>query len=455
MKPLIVLNVVGLTPKLLAHAPQLSALAASGGTAFLEPVLPAVTCSVQASMLTGTLPREHGVVGNGWYFEELAQVWLWRQSNHLVAGDKVWDMARARNSDFRCAQMFWWFNMHSSADIAVTPRPAYLADGRKIPDIYSQPAELRPKLQAELGRFPLFNFWGPTADIVSSRWIADASRIVFDTYRPELMLVYLPHLDYNLQRLGPDDPAIRQDVAQIDAVAAGLAAHCQAQGAGVIVLSEYGIEAVSRPIHINRVLREAGLLAVQETVGGELLDAGASRAFAVADHQVAHVYVAAPADLPAVRELLGGIEGVQLLDRQEQARHGLDHPRSGQLVAVSPPGAWFTYYYWLRDEQAPDFARTVDIHNKPGYDPAELFVDPELVAPSLRVAWRLLKKSLGFRSVFDLISLDAGLVKGSHGRLPSTPEDGPLLISDQPLAAQTLPATGVADLLLERLFGPA
>jgi len=446
---LVVLNVVGLTPQLLAQAPRLSALAALGGVATLEPVLPAVTCSVQASMLTGSLPREHGIVGNGWYYRDLAQVWLWRQSNHLVSGPMVWDRARERDPSFRCAKMFWWHNMYASADFSVTPRPAYLADGRKIPDIYSHPASLRELFDRELGRFPLFNFWGPTADIRSSQWIADASRLVFDRHRPELLLVYLPHLDYNLQRLGPDDPQIAQDVAAIDRVAGDLAAHCRAQGAGVIVLSEYGIEAVQEPIHINRILREAGLLAVTETAGGELLDAGASRAFAVADHQLAHVYVRDAQDIPLVRAQLDGIE---LHDRQAQVALGLDHARSGELVALAGPGQWFTYYYWLDDRRAPDFARTVDIHNKPGYDPVELFLDPRRAFPRAAIAWRLLKKMAGFRSVFDLISLDAGLVKGSHGRLPSSPEQGPLLISDRPISCETMPVTAVADLLLERIF---
>jgi predicted AlkP superfamily pyrophosphatase or phosphodiesterase len=421
--------VVGLTPAQVgADTPALTALAREGFLTPLGAVLPAVTCTAQSTMLTGTLPREHGIVGNGWYFRELAEVWLWRQSNHLVAGEKVWEAARRRHPGFTCAKLFWWYNMHSSADWSVTPRPTYPADGRKIPGIYCQPHDLKPEIERALGPFPLFQFWGPGADLTSSRWIADCARLVIERKRPSLTLVYLPHLDYDHQRYGPDDPRSHAALRAVDGLVGDLAGAARRAGAQVLVVSEYGIRPVRKPVEINRALRRAGLLAVQETVAGELLDTGASRAFAVADHQVAHVYVRDPADAGLTRGELERLEGVsEVLDVKGKEAVGLDHARAGELVAVAAPDAWFTYYYWLDDARAPDFARTVEIHRKPGYDPAELFLTAG-AGTKLRLAWRLAQKALGFRYVMDVIPLNGDRVRGSHGRRPDDPAHGPVLI---------------------------
>ena len=452
-KPLVVLDVAGLTGRLLPYTPRIASLASGGFRASLDTVLPAVTLSVQGTLLTGLAPSGHGAVGNGWYFRDLAQVMLWRQSSHLLSGERVWEAARARWPGFRTAKLFWWFNMYASAEIAVTPRPAYPADGRKLPDLYTRPAGLARSLQAELGTFPLFHFWGPAADLRSSRWIAESARLLFDRERPDLTLVYLPHLDYDLQRFGPDSPEALRAASEIDAVAGGLIEHAREAGAEVVALSEYGIESVSQPVHLNRLLRRAGLLAVQETPHGELLDCGACRAFAVADHQIAHVYVPDPADRPPVAALLAGTPGVErVLDEAGKRAAGLDHPRSGEMVAVASPGCWFSYAYWLDDAAAPDFARTVDIHRKPGYDPAELFLDPERPFVKGRIAWNLLKKSLGFRYLMDVIPLEAGMVRGSHGRLPSSPDAGPVFLSSSKAGArERVAAADVKGILLETL----
>jgi predicted AlkP superfamily pyrophosphatase or phosphodiesterase len=455
VRPTAVLNVVGLTERLLGDdTPHLNALIADGAFAPLRAITPAVTCSAQATLLTGTLPRDHGIVGNGWYFRDLAQVMFWRQANQLVRGDKVWDTARRRDPACTCAKMFWWFNMYSTADWAVTPRPIYPADGRKIVDIYSQPADLRARLVAEIGTFPFFNFWGPQADIRSSRWIADASICVDRWHSPTLLLVYLPHLDYNLQRLGATDARIRADVRAIDEICGRLIAHCRERGRRIIVLSEYGLVDVSGPVHINRALREAGLLAVRDELGTDALDPGASDAFAVSDHQVAHVYIREPSRIAIVKALLERLPGVErVLDRREQATIGLDHERSGELVAIAAADRWFTYYYWIDDTRAPDYARTVDIHRKPGYDPAELFVDPALTLPQLRIASTLAKKALGFRYLMKVIPLDASLVRGSHGRVTDRLDDGPVFISSEKRAAHdVVESTAVRDLILQHLF---
>ncbi|HEU4489324.1 MAG TPA: nucleotide pyrophosphatase/phosphodiesterase family protein [Jiangellales bacterium] len=453
--PLLVLDVVGLTPRLLRHMPRLRSVADAGFRAGLGTVLPAVTCSVQSTFLTGLLPRDHGIVGNGWYFRDLGEVLLWRQHNRLVAGEKVWETARRARPGYRVANVCWWYAMGSTADTTVTPRPVYHADGRKSPDCWTWPPALHDELSAALGPFPLFRYWGPTTSIESSRWIVEAARRVLPSH--DLTLVYVPHLDYDLQRHGPDSPEAAAAAREVDAALAPLLEDARRLGATVVALSEYGITSARRPVDVNRVLRRAGLLHVHHNASGELLDPWTSRAFAVADHQVAHVYVRDEADLPAVREMLSAEPGVaEVLDREAQAAYGLDHERAGELVLVAEPEAWFTYYYWLDDARAPDFARAVEIHRKPGYDPAELFLDPADRWVKLRAARGLLRKKLGLRYVMDVVPLDPSPVRGTHGRLPDDPDDGPVLLCSEPAVGRDrFAATEVRDLLLDLAGVPA
>jgi predicted AlkP superfamily pyrophosphatase or phosphodiesterase len=458
LKPVLAMIVVGLTPRHLGSlTPRLSALAREGAMAPLQTVTPAVTCSVQASFMTGLPPSAHGIVGNGWLFRDQMEVMLWRQSNRLVEGEKIWEAGKRRDPSFTCANMFWWYNMASSHDFGATPRPIYKADGRKLPDCYTVPAGLRDRLTERLGPFPLFQFWGPATTIASTRWIAEATKLVMAENDPTLTLAYLPHLDYDLQRFGPDEthPAIQKSLSEIDTVAGDLAEAARASGRSVVVLSEYGITKVDRPIHINRALRDAGLLAVREEDGMELLDPTVSRAFAVADHQIAHIYVSEPGLQPKVREVLQGLPGIErIYDASDKSILNLDHPRAGEMVAMADARSWFTYYYWTDDRRAPDFARTVEIHRKPGYDPVELFLDPEISSPKLAIGKRLLLRKLGFRALMDVIPLDASLVKGSHGRITDRPEDGPLAIADRAdlLGGRTVSALDVKQLLLEAIF---
>jgi predicted AlkP superfamily pyrophosphatase or phosphodiesterase len=430
MHKTVVLNVVGLTPSLIGDSmPALSAWTRRGTMARVKSAFPAVTCSAQSDYLTGTYPEQHGIVGNGWYSREDAEIRFWKQANPLVRATKIWETARAADRSFTCANLFWWFNMYSTVDYSVTPRPMYPADGRKIPDVYTAPGTLRDDLQSKLGTFPLFEFWGPRAGIRSTRWIADAAMLVDRQVNPTLTLIYLPHLDYNLQRLGPG-PAAAADLRDVDVVCADLIRHYESAGARVIVLSEYGIREVDAPIHLNRVLREHGLIAVREELGHEMLDPGASVAFAVADHQVAHVYVNDLDRVNEVRAIVERVPGVEsVMGGPEKRAARVDHERAGDLIAVAAPHAWFTYYFWLDDRRAPDFARTVEIHRKPGYDPVELFLDPAIRVPPLTVGWKLIKRKAGFRSLLDVIPLDASLVKGSHGRQTGWDEEGPVFIS--------------------------
>jgi predicted AlkP superfamily pyrophosphatase or phosphodiesterase len=439
-RPVVVLDVVGLTPALLAGMPRLRAIAATGFSAPMAAVLPAVTCTAQATMLTGLPPSGTGIVGNGWYFRDLGEVLLWRQHNRLVQGEKVWDAARAVAPGYTVANICWWYAMGADTDWTVTPRPIYYADGRKEPDCYTRPPALHDELEAHLGPFPLFTYWGPTAGLPSSRWIARAAAHLFDANRPDLTLAYLPHLDYDLQRFGPDSPQAAAAAAAVDDLAGELAEGAIARGAAVLVVSEYGITRVSRPVDVNRLLRRAGWLEVSTQDGMEYLDPWTSRAFAVADHQIAHVYVRDPAEAEAVRHLLEQVDGVaEVLDEAGKRAAGLDHERSGELVAVADPDAWFTYYHWLDDARAPDFARTVEIHRKPGYDPAELFFDPADPLAKVRAGVALARKKAGLRYRMDVVPLDPAPVSGSHGRLPASPDDGPVLVCSDPTLARDEP----------------
>jgi predicted AlkP superfamily pyrophosphatase or phosphodiesterase len=448
MHKTVVIDVVGLSSSLIgAHTPFLKSYTEKNNLHTIAPHLPAVTTTVQSTYVTGKWPSEHGIVGNGWYDRVDCEIKFWKQSNKLVQGEKIWDKAKQLDPTFTTSKMFWWYNMYSTADYSVTPRPNYLADGRKMPDCYSHPAELRDELQKELGQFPLFKFWGPGADITCSQWIADASIYTDKKYDPTLTLIYLPHLDYCLQKFGQDFEKIGKELGQIDKVVEQLVTYYQQKKARIIILSEYGITNVSNPIHINRVLRENGLLQIRVERGLELLDAGASKAFAVADHQVAHIYINDPSVANNVKAIVEKIPGVELvLDRAAQKEYHLDHERSGDLVLVADEKSWFTYYFWLDDDKSPDYARVVDIHKKPGYDPVEMFMTSQG-----RAAYKLLRKKMGFRYVMDVIPLDATLIKGSHGRLEKNRAFHPVLIHAQKLPQQVVQPVDVYNVIWKSL----
>lgn len=451
-----VINIVGLSGRQVdpSLAPRLHAFAAEGSRAAIRPLLPAVTCSAQATYLTGRLPTEHGIVGNGWYDRDHAEHRFWKQSNRLVTAPKLWEVMRDRRPGFTCAKLFWWFNMHHSADFAITPRPMYPADGRKVFDVQTKPLAMHDPLIADLGPFPFPYFWGPGAGLASSAWIARSAQWIERRERPDLSLVYLPHLDYDHQRFGPDDSRSHAALREVDGLFGELLDFYRQAGVEVVVLSEYGITPVRRPVHLNRLFRQHGWLEIKNELGRDVLLLGDSRVFAIADHQVAHVYLP-EGDKPAglrrqVIELLNATPGVErVLEGESLGAEGLDHERAGDLVVVADAESWFTYYYWEDDELAPDFARTVDIHRKCGYDPVELFIDPAIRLPKLRLARRLLRKKLGFRMLMDVVPLTAELVGGSHGRRPENEGDWPVWIGPGGSAdAGPLDATGVFDRLL-------
>jgi predicted AlkP superfamily pyrophosphatase or phosphodiesterase len=388
MRRTLVVNVAGLAAELVAEIPSLAKLAGRGACLPMEPILPATTLPMQATLTTGELPARHGIIANGLYFFDTAEVRFWEQSSRLVGAPRVWDLAKGRQRP-KVASLFWQLGMYGTADILLTPKPVHAPGDKLLQDCYSRPVDLYRRLaggEAELrpatprGPFNLMHYWGPMANIESSRWIADASAAVWREEKPDLALVYLPHLDYSGHRLGPDSPQHKAEARALDDLLSPLIAAAHDDGARVLVLSEYSFVPVNRPVALNRVLREAGMLAVREVEGGEYLHPGDSRAFAMVDNQVAHIYFPATEDLAAdlkkVRRLLEATEGVaEVLDAEGKKARGLDHVRSGDLVALAEPQAHFTYYWWLEDAKAPPFARTVDIHAKPGFDAAELLID--------------------------------------------------------------------------------
>ncbi len=369
--------------------------------------LPAVTCTSQATLLTGLSPAQHGIVGNGWYYRDTQEIRFWQQANSLLSGEKFYE-------GIETAKMFWWFNQSAPVKYSATPKPHYGCDGSKVFDILDHTG---CDLVRHLGPFPFFSFWGPNAGLPSSEWIADATAIVMRKNRPKLTMAYLPHLDYDFQRLPDHDP---QRVAELDQCAGRIIDAANEIDAQAIIVSEYGLVPVQRPVHLNRYLREMGWLTVRPGPFGEMMMPGESDAFAVADHQLAHVYVRNTDMIDDVAKALLSVPGVARVGRPVEFE--LDHPRSGELIVLSEPEAWFTYYYWIDDSVAPDFSRTVDIHRKPGYDPCELFMTSKVRAMS-----RLAQKKIGMRYKMDVIPLDAQLVRGSHG-LHTQPEKGPLVV---------------------------
>lgn len=458
--PLVLINAVGLTTRLLPLAPRLKALADVGWSRPLREVLPAVTCTAQASLLTGRPPASHGIVGNGWLFRETGEVRFWQQSNSLLQAEPIYVTARRlaaeQGRSFRCAKMFWWFNQGAAVDFSVTPKPWYGADGSKVFGVTGTPHGFSDDLESTIGPFPFHTFWGPRAGLPCTQWIARAAAEVLRAERPDLTLVYLPHLDYDPQRFGPAGCDMHRLVRELDDACEPLLNEAKSTGARVWVVSEYGHCDVSQPVYLNRVLRAEGWLNVRPGPFGEVFDSFTSRAFAVCDHQLAHVYVSNPEDVPRVRDRLASEAGVARTSvGDERQEIGLDHSRSGEIVVLSAPDSWFAYPFWLDDSQAPDYARTVDIHRKPGYDPCELFLDPSLTWPKLRVIRRLLQKKLGFRTLFDVIPLDAKLVRGSHGLAATSPVDRPMIIADGPApqGEADLDTTDVHPRLLSALLG--
>ena len=341
-----------------------------------QTVFPAVTCTAQASFRTAAAPAEHGMVANGLYYPTLRKVLFWEQSSALVQGRRIWEDFRARGK--KVGLMFWQQAMGEDADLIVTPAPIHKHSGGMIQSCYTLPAELEERLTDAVGRpFNLMNYWGPLANHKSSDWIVDSiiALLGMPDVAPDLLLTYIPHLDYDLQRYGPESPQGRKALDVLEGYLTRLKAACEKYGYDWLIFGDYAIEQVRRgAIFPNIALREAGLLATRDIRGMAYAVVGSSRAFAMVDHQVAHVICKDEASAQEARKVLEALPGVsKVLDRAEQAAYGLNHPNSGDLVAMAEDGAWFAYPWFSDKAEAPDYASHVDIHNKPGFDPCELF----------------------------------------------------------------------------------
>ena len=454
MRRVLVLNVAALSAAQIGPStPNLQRLAARGGLTPMVPPFGALTCPSHASMSTGLPPAAHGIVGNGWYERTQASVLNWVRSNRLITGEQVFEAVKARAPDALTASLFWRYTAHSAADLKVIERPTYWASGKKSFDFYTDPDALHGRALDALGPFPFPHFWGPLAGYRSTGWILDLTRKVLAEDRPALTLAYAPYLDYDGQRYGPDDPRALDALATLDAGLAPLLEAADAEGVDVAIVSDYGFVAVSRPVFLNRALREAGYLSVHAAANGEVLEPGTSRAFAHCDNQLAHVYVHDPADRAAVSALLAATEGVaRVLDPMGQADEGIAHARSGDLVCVAERDAWFAYPYWIDDRRAPDFARCIAIFDKPGFDPCELFAPPGL-GGELHLVKRVLQKKLGLAVPFDVVDPDASRVGGARNADRRDLLNGAVLLTSWARPeATSVPSEAVKQVVLDRMF---
>jgi len=410
-KHLIVVDIAGLEPGLISEdrTPNICSLSAKGEFARVRPVFPAVTCTSQASMLSGTYPRQHGIISNGLYDRQTHTVSFWEQSSSLVQAEKVWDIAKRGGSGRTTAVLFWQNTMYADADIVLTPRPLHMED-RMIMWCYSRPPGLYEKISYEIGKFDLSTYWGPLASNKSSEWIGKASELVLERQKPNILFTYIPHLDYIFQREGIFPKNLKEEIRFVDNIVGNIMKKTIDLGirdqTQFVILSEYGFSDVTSDIPINRVFREHGLLAVREIEGREYIDFEYSLAFAMVDHQVAHIYVRGTG-VQQVKRILDAIEGIDtVLDEEGKKLMNIDHERSGDLIAISDKDRWFSYYWWFEEEKSPPFANRVDIHRKPGYDPSELFID----------------------SKTNRIPLNGKMVKASHGRVPSLSDGAGLAV---------------------------
>ena len=401
VKRLIVIDIVGLESKHISEqtTPNIFKISQTGETRELQTVFPAVTCTVQSSLLSGSYPEVHGIISNGLYDRQHYSVSFWGQSSNLVQADRIWDVIKMHQNDSKTAVLFWQNTMYSNADFVLTPRPLHMED-KMIMWCYSKPPGSYEKLSDKIGKFDLTWYWGPLVSKRSSEWIEMATEYVLENEKPNFLFTYIPHLDYSFQRNGTSYKDLKDDLRFVDELVGKLVKKVSSLGmledTQFIIFSEYGFTDVNSDIPLNSIFRENDLVAVREIEGNEYLDLEHSNAFAMVDHQVAHIYVKENYG-NQVTKILEGIKGIDMiLDNNLKQQFRINHQRSGDLIAISNKDKWFSYYWWFDQLKAPSFSRRVDIHRKPGYDPVELFFDPSTKS----------------------IPLNAKLVKGSHGRLP-------------------------------------
>lgn len=431
-KYVVVLDIVGLDVKHLLSSstsassdskiPNISGLVQQEGEfGYLKPVFPSVTCTVQSSILTGKYPNEHGIISNGMFDRVNLQTLFWEQSTNLVQSEKIWDHIKQKNQSAKTALLFWQNSMYSNNDFVISPRPIHLENGQMDMWCYSKPVDYYERLAQKIGEFNLLNYWGPFASFNSSDWITKSVEYTIENNRPQLLFAYFPQIDYSAQKFGKSSPEVTNDLQKIDESVGKIINAVKSAGiydeTEFILISEYGFNDVNGAVPINRILREKGLLKVRTIKGKEYIDFEFSHAFAMVDHQIAHIYLnnEGKESKEKIKKFLADISGIETVcDLDEKRNLHIDHERSGELIVIAEKDKWFSYYWWFEEntdpslsnpgtkesnadegsDKAPTFTKTVDIHRKPGYDPLDLFFDP-------------IKKS---------ISTNTSLIKGSHGR---------------------------------------
>ncbi len=430
----ILLTIPALRHSDLDRMPNLMALVGSGSRSRIEHSFPAVTWPAQANLLTGKTPEQHGVIANGFYWREEQRVEMWTAWNEVIQSPQIWDVLPKINPALKSAAWFPMLSKGCAADYVCMPAPIHQPDGSEDLWCYTKPQSFYGELLQSMGHFPLQHFWGPLANIQSSQWIANSAALTFQQFKPDFFYIYLPHLDYAAQKTGPDSPAALNAVEELDQVLGNLVEqiHSAHDSVSWLVASEYVITPVDHVCYPNRILREAGLLKIQNTNDGEQINFSESDAWAMVDHQFSHIFVrnSDPTVIDQVKHLFQGQEGIdQVLALEQRCQLQMNHKRSGEVILVSSPNSWQAYYWWLEDSQAPNFARTVDIHRKPGYDPVELHFD---------------KKT-------KTIPLDASLIRGSHGAPAVSQEQQGVLLSSTAdlLTKATIRETDIFDLVLD------
>jgi predicted AlkP superfamily pyrophosphatase or phosphodiesterase len=423
---LIIIDVVGLTKNDLNQQklPNISTIAQSGTSASIIPSFPAVTCSVQATLTTGYNPSEHGIIANGFFDRDTNQVSFWEQYASLVQKPRVWDILKQKNSQLKTALLFWQNSLYANSDVIITPKPIHL-DDQLVMWCYSKPIGFYEETTEKFGEFDLRWYWGPFASIKSSQWIVSAAMHTITKFKPDLMLVYIPHLDYAAQKYGPASNEFKISLKEVDEFVGEILSFLEANHLtneyGIMILSEYGFFTVNHSISPNLILRENKLLSIRKIKGKEYVDYEHSKAFAMVDHQISHVFIKTGYE-QQVQTLFEKNDNISVvLNKSDQKKLEIDNPKSGELILCSKTNGWFNYHWWSDENYAPSFTFNVDIHRKPGFDPLELFLDKE-------------KRT---------ISHDTTLVKGSHGLIPEE-NSLPLFISDMREINSKIHATQIA-----------
>ena len=408
MKKLVVLDIVGLSKKQFKKLKpkNISNILENGSYGSFEPSFPAVTCSVQASIFSGTFPSEHGIIANGYYDKILKQVSFWEQPSDLVNSPRIWDLLKKNNPNFTSGLLFLQNSLYANSDVVITPKPIHL-ENKMIMWCYSKPENFYEKITESIGNFDLRSYWGPLSSIKSSQWIVDSAKKTIQYHSPDLLVVYLPHLDYTSQKFGPDSNEFKESLSELDDLIGNFSLFLNQEFQDtyeILILSEYGFNNVNKSISPNLLLRQHGLLSTRRIEEKDYIDYEYSKAFAMVDHQIAHVYIK-PGYEDEVHSILNQENLGTILDNKLQQQFKINHPKSGNLILCSEINSWFNYYWWDDIKYAPDFTFNVDIHRKPGYDPLELFFD--------------------FKT--KQISHDTSLIKGSHGLISKNEEDLPLI----------------------------